>query len=398
MLTEARVIYGDAREMQALRDGSIDLVVTSPPYPMIEMWDELFCDLNPAIGAALRHPAPLEAFKLMHRELDLVWDECFRLLGEGGFACINIGDATRSVDGHFALYPNHVRIVQKLTDLGFTMLPAILWRKPTNSPNKFMGSGMLPAGAYVTLEHEYVLIARKGGKRVMGDTAESARRRASAFFWEERNAWFSDVWFDIRGTIQALKEKDLRRRSAAFPFELAYRLINMYALEGDTVLDPFLGTGTTLAAAMAAGRNSVGFEMDEGFAEIVASIAATIVADGNSQIRERLNRHLEFVKAKIAARPDFFKHTNRHYGFPVKTRQERDLLLNELIAVDEQGAGCWRVTYAEEPQADFCGATATSGERPTGHDAEEEIVAGSDDSRQQAARAGKRRRRQGELF
>ena len=104
---------------------------------------------------------------------------------------------------------------------------------------------MYPGGAYVTLEHEYILILRKNGKRKFTTQPEKQNRRESAYFWEERNIWFSDIW-DLKGIRQDIQQKDIRTRSAAFPFELAYRLINMYSVFGDTILDPFLGTGTTI--------------------------------------------------------------------------------------------------------------------------------------------------------
>ncbi len=105
------------------------------------------------------------AFELMHKELDKVWKEVYRFSRSGGIACINIGDATRKVNSSFKLYPNHARILQHCTNLGFHILPAILWRKQANAPNKFMGSGMLPVGAHVTLEHEHILILRKDDKK-----------------------------------------------------------------------------------------------------------------------------------------------------------------------------------------------------------------------------------------
>ncbi len=110
-------------------------------------------------------PKFLLAFNLMHELLNSVWNEVFRVLKNGRFACINVGDATRTVQNTFCLYPNHARILNYLLKIGFSALPDILWRKQANTPNKFMGSGMLPAGAYVTLEHEYILILRKGQKR-----------------------------------------------------------------------------------------------------------------------------------------------------------------------------------------------------------------------------------------
>ena len=203
------------------------------------------------------------------------------MLKNGRFACINIGDATRKVKDDFCLYPNHARVLTHLLKIGFSALPDILWRKQANTPNKFMGSGMLPAGAYVTLEHEYILIVRKGSKREFKTEAEKENRRESALFWEERNAWYSDVWSDIKGTEQKLSKAISRSRSGAFPFDLAYRLINMYAVKGDTVLDPFLGTGTTVTAAITSGRNSIGVEIDKSFQHILSPMAHYIVDFSN---------------------------------------------------------------------------------------------------------------------
>ena len=191
METEHTTEFGDARNMAAIQDQSIQLMVTSPPYPMIEMWDEGFGESNPEILKAINAGDGWKSFELMHQILDDIWAECYRVLTTGGFACINIGDATRSIGGEFALYTNRARIDQKMRELGFTPLPDILWRKQSNAPNKFMGSGMLPAGAYVTYEHEYIAIYRKGGKRQFKSNEEKQLRRESAFFWEERNLWFS---------------------------------------------------------------------------------------------------------------------------------------------------------------------------------------------------------------
>ena len=257
-MTESRhrVMRGDAADLSRLADSSIALAVTSPPYPMIEMWDELFRARDPEVAQALDAGDGNRAFNLMHRDLDRAWQEIYRLLIDGGWACINIGDATRTLDGRFRLYPNHARVLSACAALGFDILPAVLWRKQTNAPNKFMGSGMLPAGAYVTLEHEYILIMRKGSKREFSSPELKTARRQSAFFWEERNRWFSDIW-DFKGTRQALETVEARDRSAAFPFELPFRLVNMYSIRGDTVLDPFVGTGTTILAAMASGQGRI---------------------------------------------------------------------------------------------------------------------------------------------
>jgi DNA modification methylase len=296
---------------------------------MIEMWDEIFSLQNAAIKSALDSGNGTAAFELIHEELDKVWAEVFRVLKKGGFACINIGDATRKVNGEFKLYANHSRILQRCQSLGFTALPEILWRKQTNTPNKFMGSGMLPAGAYVTLEHEYILIFRKGVKREFKTAADKLRRMQSSFFWEERNLWFSDVWADLKGTKQNNIDKNVRERSGAYPFELPYRIINMFSLREDTVLDPFLGTGTTTAAAMATCRNSLGVEVDSNFSRLFMESFQGICAFSNKLIETRIASHLKFVKERTLEKGPL-GYLNKTYGFPVMTRQERELLFDEL--------------------------------------------------------------------
>ena len=332
---------------------SVDLIVTSPPYPMIEMWDETFSRQNPNVKDALDRSAGMVAYEMMHQELDLVWNEVYRVLKEGRFACINIGDATRTINGDFQLYTNHSRIQSYLQNLGFSSLPAILWRKQTNAPNKFMGSGMLPAGAYVTLEHEYILIARKGSKRVFDKADEKQARRESAFFWEERNTWFSDIWFDIKGTQQELGNKDTRSRSAAYPFELAYRLINMYAAKADLVLDPFLGIGTTMAAAMASARNSIGLEIDSTLKKTIQSIPEFITDYANDYLQNRIEKHILF-SAKWIRENGPMKYVNKRYGFPVMTAQEVELLLNDLVNIKEIDDNGFEVEYSDKPQSMFC--------------------------------------------
>lgn len=324
-----RIFFRSSLRQSQVASESVDLVITSPPYPMIEMWDDIFADQDKRIRDALDRNDGFQAFEFMHGILDSVWKETFRVLKNGGFACINIGDATRTLNDSFVLYPNHSRIVSCMISLGFTPLPDIIWRKQTNAPNRFMGSGMLPAGAYVTLEHEYILIFRKGGKRVFSCEPDRTRRRESAFFWEERNIFFSDIWFDIKGAGQGMKKSESRLRSAAFPFELAYRLIAMYSVKGDTVLDPFMGTGTTMLAAMASARNSTGFEIDGRLRDEIHEMAGSVVDFSNNYINKRIGRHLVFVENRIMAQKEM-KYTSSFYGFPVITNQEKEIIFNEL--------------------------------------------------------------------
>ncbi len=350
MQTTHQIFYRDARDLKEIPSESVDLVVTSPPYPMIGMWDDIFGSQNVEIEKALKAGDGKLAHELMHEILDSVWDEVFRVLKDGRFACINIGDATRKVNGDFCLYPNHARILNYLLDIGFSALPDILWRKQTNAPNKFMGSGMLPAGAYVTLEHEYILILRKGSKREFKTECEKQNRRESALFWEERNIWYSDVWMDIKGTGQRLSDELSRLRSAAFPYDLAYRLINMYSVKGDVILDPFLGMGTTIAAAMTSGRNSIGVEIDKNFHSAICPMARQIVNFSNDYLRDRLMRHFAFVEDRIQ-KSGPLKYTNRYYECPVVTSQEQSILLNGLNEVREPDDNIFEIAYSERPQS-----------------------------------------------
>ena len=328
MKTQHKILIADSRNLSQIDDNSIDLVVTSPPYPMIQMWDDLFSNFSPEIKNELQNEKGDSAFEYMHCELDKVWKELYRVVKEGSVVCINIGDATRSIGNKFQLFSNHSRIISSCKKIGFDTLPVILWRKQTNAPNKFMGSGMLPSGAYVTLEHEYILIFRKGEKRIFKTEDEKKKRMKSSFFWEERNIWFSDVW-DFKGTKQKLYNKEVRDRSAAYPFELAYRLINMYSLVGDTVLDPFVGTGTTNHACMACARNSVGIEIDSKFLNIPFGNLAEIKDISVQKLNKRISSHESFLSDYIS-RKDNTKHTNIPHGFPVVTKQETEIELLEM--------------------------------------------------------------------
>ncbi len=331
MATEHDTHFCDASSMHQLKDGDVNLVVTSPPYPMIEMWDGIFAQSNPKILEMIESGDGWGAFEAMHQILDKTWTECFRVTSDGGFVCINIGDATRTVGGEFALYTNRARIDVKMRELGFTPLPDILWRKQSNAPNKFMGSGMLPAGAYVTYEHEYIAIYRKGGKRQFKTKEEKQNRRESAFFWEERNVWFSDLW-ELKGTKQKLVGKENRERSAAYPFELPFRLIAMLSVRGDTVLDPFMGTGSTHAAAIALQRNSVGYEIDPTFAETIEQTKIAAVEWGRQRQQQRLDDHITFVTAREASGKTL-KHFNEHHQVKVMTSQEKELVITDSPAI-----------------------------------------------------------------
>jgi len=326
MRTTHELHVGDAAAMADVADESVPLVVTSPPYPMIELWDDLFAARDPDVDAALSAGDGDAAFELMHAQLDAVWDELDRVLAPGGIACINVGDATRSIGGEFQQFPNHARIVDALRARGLTPLPDVLWRKPTNSLAKFMGSGTLPPNAYVTLEHEYVLLFRKGGTRSFPPGDDT--RYESAFFWEERNQWFSDLW-EVRGEEQGANGATERRdRSAAFPVEIPLRLIRMFSVRGDRVLDPFAGTGTTALAAMLAARDSVGYDLDGDLFVALDDRVDGLPERSRRRVDERLARH----RAAMADREGGYE--AEHYDFRVVTKAERRIRLYAVSAVE----------------------------------------------------------------
>ena len=334
MTTSHKVFYSNAKNMKEIEDNSIALVTTSPPYPMIEMWDDIFSLQNEEIKKAFEAGEGIIAFEKMHEELDKIWKELYRVLIPGGLACINIGDATRTINKNFQLFPSHARIINAFQKIGFQNLPEILWRKQTNAPNKFMGSGMLPPGAYVTLEHEYILIFRKGSKREFKKNELKEKRLQSAYFWSERNIWFSDVW-DFKGISQELVNKETRKRSAAYPFELAYRLINMFSIRNDIILDPFLGTGTTSLAAMVSERNSIGYDIDEKLKETICERFLNVISFGNNYIDSRLNSEGTFIHKRIEEKGPT-KHFNENLTLSVVTSQEKELKINKLKSIIEE--------------------------------------------------------------
>jgi len=340
--TKHKAYGASAVSMKEIQNESVSLVVTSPPYPMIDMWDESFrmqlVDIDVEDERRIN-----KTFDDMHRILTDVWIESFRVLSPGGFLCINIGDATRTINGAFRLFSNHSRVLNDCLSIGFHNLPNIIWRKQTNAPNKFMGSGMLPGGAYITLEHEYILIFRKPGKRLFTD---KTLRRESAYFWEERNTWFSDVW-DFKGTNQSINGNSSRERTGAFPIELPHRLINMFSLRGDTILDPFLGTGTTVLAAMLNGRNSIGYDVDPSFLDVLDSrLNGSFITEANLVTSNRIKEHCQFIEDYLS-RGKQPKHVNVKYDFNVITNQETELKLFKISSIIRESNYKYLVAYTE---------------------------------------------------
>jgi site-specific DNA-methyltransferase (adenine-specific) len=250
-----RLINGDARDLSFLEDESVHFVVTSPPYWNLKRYNE-----NPD---QLGHFQDYEAFLA---ELEKVWQHVLRILVPGGRLVCVVGDvcvARRSFGRHL-VFPLHADICVICRRLGFDNLNPIVWHKIANAsyevPNgsKFLGKPYEP-NAIIKNDMEFILMQRKpGGYR----KPTGAQREASKLTKEEFQRWFQQIW-NITGA-------STKHHPAPFPLELAMRLVRMFSFVGDTVLDPFCGSGTTMVAALRTGRNSIGVEIDPEYCRMTA--------------------------------------------------------------------------------------------------------------------------------
>ncbi len=248
MATTHRIIIGDSRRMAELPDGSVHLVVTSPPY-----WQLKDYGTGGQIGFH-------DSYEDYINNLDLVWSECARALHPGCRLCINIGDQfARSVlYGRYKVIPIRTEITKFCESAGLDFMGSIIWRKVTTCNTTggatVMGSFPYPRNGILKIDYEFILIFKKpGGPPAVAPDAKQ-RSRLSTREWNE---YFSGHW--------AFPGEKQRGHLAMFPEELPRRLIRMFTFEGETVLDPFLGSGTTSLAALNLGRNSVGYEVNADF-------------------------------------------------------------------------------------------------------------------------------------
>lgn len=245
MKTTHTLINGDCRKMSLISDKSVQLIVTSPPY-----WQLKDYGTDVQIGFN-------DTYEQYINHLNLVWAECHRVLVEGCRLCINIGDQfARSVYyGRYKVIPIHSEIIRFCETIGFDYMGSIVWQKPTNmhttGGQKVMGSYPYPRGGIVKIDFEHILLFKKQGK---APAVSREVREASAMTDDEWNTFFSSHW-----TFPGARQDG---HIAVFPEELPRRLIKMFSFVGDTVLDPFMGSGTTALAAKNLGRNSVGYEIN----------------------------------------------------------------------------------------------------------------------------------------
>lgn len=251
--TSHQVVVGDARQM-SLEPESVHLVVTSPPYWTLKEYRET--------AGQLGHVADYDEFL---RDLDEVWQRCFMALVPGGRLVCVVGDvclSRRKNNGRHTVVPLHASIQEHCRQLGFDNLAPIIWHKISNAVYEASGNGGSFLGkpyepnAVIKNDIEFILMQRKpGGYR----SPSVATRVLSVIGDANHKEWFQQIWTGLTGA-------STRNHPAPYPLELAERLIRMFSFVGDTVLDPFLGTGTSMLAAMRHGRNSIGYEIDDKYA------------------------------------------------------------------------------------------------------------------------------------
>ncbi len=248
--TTHRLYVGDARKMLKLSPGSVHLVLTSPPYWTLKEYRDS--------DAQLGHVEDYEQFL---QELDKVWKHCFEALVPGGRLICVVGDvclSRRENGGRHTVVPLHASIQEHCRKLGFDNLAPIIWHKISNAAYEVEnGSGFLgkpyEPNAVIKNDIEFILMERKPGGYRAPDISTKILSLISA---ENHKKWFQQIWTGVTGA-------STKEHPAPYPTELAERLIRMFSFVGDTVLDPFLGTGTTTVAAAKWGRNSIGFEVDQ---------------------------------------------------------------------------------------------------------------------------------------
>jgi modification methylase len=251
--TRHRLRLGDARDLSWLAKESIQLVVTSPPYWTLKRY-------APSKGQ-MGH---IEDYERFLDELDKAWSECARVLVPGGRICCVVGDVCipRKRAGRHYIMPLHADIQVRARRLGLDCLTPILWHKIANGVTEAEGNGAgfygkpYQPGAVVKNDVEYILFLRKGGGY---RSVTKTQKALSMLTKQEMQSWFRSFWADIKGSSTRAGHP------APYPAELADRLIRMFSFAGDTVLDPFAGTGSTSIAAIAAGRNSIASEIDPGY-------------------------------------------------------------------------------------------------------------------------------------
>lgn len=247
-----KIIIGDSRKMVEISDETIGLIITSPPY-----WNIKDYGIKDQIGYG-------QTLHEYLKDLYRVWKECYRVLKPGRRLCINIGDqfARSIIYGRYKIIPLHAEIISQCEEIGFDYMGSIIWQKKTTMNTtggaNVMGSYPYPPNGMIEIDYEFILIFKKPGN---GEQISKDIKKQSSLTKEEWKNYFIGHW-NFGGAKQIGHE-------AMFPDELPFRLIKMFSFVGDIVLDPFLGSGTTIKAARQLNRNSIGYEINEEFIKII---------------------------------------------------------------------------------------------------------------------------------
>lgn len=293
--TKHLVINGDSRQMSELSDESVHLVVTSPPY-----WQLKDYGTENQIGFH-------DDYETYINHLNLTWQECFRVLHKGCRLCINIGDqfARSTYYGRYKIIPIHTEIIKFCETIGFDFMGQIIWQKVTTMNTSgganIMGSYPYPRNGIVKLDFEYILLFKKQGNA----PKPTAEQKANAIMTnKEWNTYFNGHW-----TFPGAKQD---KHLAMFPEELPHRLIKMFSFPGETVLDPFMGSGTTALAARNLGRNSVGYEINPDFIPLIKERIGTddVFMKVETNILKQADLKIDFDQ-RIKALPYRFVDTHR---------------------------------------------------------------------------------------
>lgn len=246
---------GDARDLSWIPDQSVHLVVTSPPYWTLKKYETNKRQLGEIVD-----------YECFLAELDKVWRQCARVLAAGGRICCVVGDVCiPRKQGRHLVMPLHADIMVRARAIGLDALTPILWFKIANGVTEAKGNGSgfygkpYQPGAIIKNDAEYILFLRKGGEYRSPTPIQKA---LSMLTKDEMKSWLRSAWFDIKG------ESTRRGHPAPYPEVLAERLIKLFSFSGDTILDPFAGTGTTSLAAVNTGRNSIGNEIEPAYLKI----------------------------------------------------------------------------------------------------------------------------------
>jgi len=299
MKTAHKIIIGDSRNMVELSDKSVHLVVTSPPY-----WQLKDYGYKNQIGFHQTYEEYIDS-------LNKVWTECYRVLHPGCRLCINIGDqfARSVIYGRYKVIPIRETIVNYCEKIGFDYMGAIIWQKVTTCKTTggatVMGSYPYPRNGMITIDYEFILLFKKLGK---APTPTKEQKEKSKLTHEEWVKYFYGHW-DFPGEKQ-------NGHLAMFPEELPRRLIKMYSFIGDTVLDPFLGSGTTTKIAASLERNSVGYEVNPVFLEIIKN---KLGIEAKQKELFTQNQHYEIIFQ--TAKCGFKKRAKSRKHYPLNDKQ-----------------------------------------------------------------------------